>query len=239
MLLLLHYTHGGGGKLSERKPFGLSRAFTLAEVLITLGIIGIVAAMTIPTLIQKTQKQQTITALKKVYSSLQQAVKLSEVDNGSIEDWDFSTGSKVFLENYIISYVSPLKKCFVGSDICWNQKKNLNGSLSYAQSNGIAFILSDGTQVLFWHGVDFYEVIVDINGFKLPNQMGKDVFELQLAKTPATNHTPNLIFIGSNKTREDMIGAKDSNSCNKLGTGLFCGALIQQDGWEIKDDYPW
>ncbi|MBP7212243.1 prepilin-type N-terminal cleavage/methylation domain-containing protein, partial [bacterium] len=47
-------------------------AFTLAEVLITLGIIGIVAALTIPTLMNKSQKQQTVTALKKSYSTFSQ-----------------------------------------------------------------------------------------------------------------------------------------------------------------------
>lgn len=50
-------------------------AFTLAEVLITLGIIGIVAAMTLPALINKYQQKQTITQLQKVYSVLNQALR--------------------------------------------------------------------------------------------------------------------------------------------------------------------
>lgn len=41
-------------------------SFTMAEVLITLGIIGIVAAMTLPALIQKYQKQETSARLKKI-----------------------------------------------------------------------------------------------------------------------------------------------------------------------------
>src|SRR5574344_1078186 len=44
-------------------------AFTLAEVLIVLGIIGIVASMTIPTLMNKVAKQEYLTALKKFYST--------------------------------------------------------------------------------------------------------------------------------------------------------------------------
>lgn len=56
-----------GGKTSHIK--GLL-AFTLAEVLITLGIIGVVAAMTLPTLINNYRKQETIAKLKKVYSVL-------------------------------------------------------------------------------------------------------------------------------------------------------------------------
>ena len=63
-------------------------AFTLAEVLITLGIIGVVAAMTMPALIEHHQKSVISSRLKKFYSSINQAIKLSEVDNGSSEYWD-------------------------------------------------------------------------------------------------------------------------------------------------------
>ncbi len=56
----------------------MKKGFTLAEVLITLGIIGIVAAMTIPTLISKIQKQQIEAQLKENYSVIAQAMKLSE-----------------------------------------------------------------------------------------------------------------------------------------------------------------
>lgn len=62
-------------------------AFTLAEVLITLGIIGVVAAITIPTLIQQHRKQVIETRLKKFYSSVNQAVKLAEVDFGDKKLW--------------------------------------------------------------------------------------------------------------------------------------------------------
>ena len=54
-------------------------AFTLAEVLITLGIIGVVAAMTLPTLIQNYRKQQTTTQLKATYSILSQAFEHAQV----------------------------------------------------------------------------------------------------------------------------------------------------------------
>ena len=65
--------------------------FTLAEVLITLGIIGVVAAMTIPTLITNYQKRETVTRLKSAYAQLQQAIKLSESDNDELGGWDLTT----------------------------------------------------------------------------------------------------------------------------------------------------
>lgn len=67
--------------------------FTLAEVLITLGIIGVVAAMTIPTLISNHQKKQTVVKLQKAISVMNQAYKLSydEVGEPSVtEAWQVS-----------------------------------------------------------------------------------------------------------------------------------------------------
>lgn len=61
--------------------------FTLAEVLITLGIIGVVAAMTIPTLMQTQRKIATQFALKKFYSQRSNAIKPSEVENGVVDKW--------------------------------------------------------------------------------------------------------------------------------------------------------
>ena len=60
----------------------LKRGFTLAEVLITLGIIGVVAAMTLPALVGNYKKAQTISQLKKVYSTLSQSLLSSVYDNG-------------------------------------------------------------------------------------------------------------------------------------------------------------
>lgn len=65
----------------------MNKAFTLAEVLITLGIIGIVAAMTMPSLVGKYRQKTIETRLEKFYSAANQAIKLSEVKNGPKESW--------------------------------------------------------------------------------------------------------------------------------------------------------
>ena len=66
-------------------------AFTLAEVLITLGIIGVVAAMTLPTLIQNYQAKQRVTQLKKVSSVLNQAYLRVKEKYGSVETWGLTS----------------------------------------------------------------------------------------------------------------------------------------------------
>lgn len=65
----------------------MKKAFTLAEVLITLGIIGVVAAMTMPTLIQKQQDVATVSRLEKAYSILSQAVISAQQEYGEIDFW--------------------------------------------------------------------------------------------------------------------------------------------------------
>jgi len=68
--------------------------FTLAEVLITLGIIGVVAAMTIPTLMQKYYEKQTVAKLKETYSILSQALKSASQEEGLPEEWDCNKADK-------------------------------------------------------------------------------------------------------------------------------------------------
>ena len=65
--------------------------FTLAEVLITLGIIGVVAAMTIPSLINNHKKVSTVSRLKHAYSMLAQTIERAKVDYGDPSGWGFDS----------------------------------------------------------------------------------------------------------------------------------------------------
>ncbi len=227
------------------------KAFTLAEVLITLGIIGIVAALTIPTLMQKTQKQQTVVALKKAYSTLQQAVKLSEIDNGSVDDWEFDVSklnAQGFYETYLKPYLSVSKEYFNVSrpeNVSYRQLSGEdNSAWSYYYSSTPKIILNDGTIIAISNlGTNYKLIHVDINGFKKPNQRGKDSFSFVIQPnygvTPYGfgNTYPGEGF-GTTYDRATLI----SNSplgCNKASSGAWCSALILSDGWEMKDDYPW
>uniref|UniRef100_UPI00402A5199 prepilin-type N-terminal cleavage/methylation domain-containing protein n=1 Tax=Candidatus Scatousia sp. TaxID=3085663 RepID=UPI00402A5199 len=93
----------------------MKKGFTLAEVLITLGIIGIVAAMTLPGLNAKYKKNQTVTQLKKAYTVLAQAIKLSEVRNGSLDYWDYKLPAEDFYQNYLANYMSVNNKTITES----------------------------------------------------------------------------------------------------------------------------
>ncbi len=225
------------------------KAFTLAEVLITLGIIGIVAAMTMPVLLGNYRKQQTVAQLKKVYSVLSQAYTMSQNDNGPSEDWINSSQEintenvKKYVQTYWLPYFKSIQECSKSGDCSYNTTAaapngSADSSLALTGNNRYTIILTDGTLIAFvpfswdeeeqtqyWGGNQkFY---VDLNGPKKPNVIGKDVF---------------IFAIYGNKIAGNCMTSSEAyinNECSRSGGGQCCSGKIIRDGWEIKDDYPW
>jgi len=200
-------------------------AFTLAEVLITLGIIGVVAALTLPPLVKNYKKQVIANQLKKAYNTIQNGIKMSEIDNGYMSEWP--AGPSLVMADYYDTYWKPYFKgiricsnmlaCGYGSDVIRNPKKwsGLNWAL-VTGSTRLLFQLADGT-VLFIPksttgagGKITYvnSIYVDVNGPKPPNTYQLDVF-----------------LFGRNSVK---------------GITPTDGALlIMQNGWKIPADYPY
>ncbi len=211
----------------------MKKGFTLAEVLITLGIIGVVAAITMPTLIAHYQKQVTVNQLKKVYTVLSQAVKQSELDNDNAEYWDYTDSPKIFFEKYLKKYLK------INEELEFQSLKE-KGNITYRYLNGgqaggcignnvsYAVILSDGVFLIIdayypTDGSKFRTIAVDINGYKRPNQLGKDVFYLQVVPFKGVIPYP----------------VDDFSSCKKGKVGYSCAQKIIEDSWKITKDYPW
>lgn len=198
-------------------------AFTLAEVLITLGIIGVVASLTIPTLIQKQQEIATATALKKAYSTLSQAYNLTVQDNGTPDNWNLvalnDVDGAVEMINKVAPYLKSIKNCGKQGG-CWPNfmYKNLDnsdwGNISLPGTNVATAQLADGSLLMSWSAgncAHYYgssmalnkvcgQYFIDVNGSKLPNKQGFDVFVFDLTLygiTPAgTASETSDIFSG-------------------------------------------
>ena len=219
-------------------------AFTLAEVLITLGIIGVVAAMTIPTLVANYQKKETVTALKKAYSQLSQAVKMSELENGDKEYWNYDLPAETFMNTYLKPFLKDVEQTN-GFDIHKTiNYKYLNGDRitesSVNDKNNSVIKLSDGTIIFVdgWSsGENIYRgILVDTNGFKKPNILGRDLFAFRI--TPSLGLTPSLEEVDREEALSDKLHmCSKSKSASK--SGYACTLVIMMDGWEIKSDYPW
>lgn len=131
-------------------------AMTLAEVLITLGIIGVVCAFTIPTLIKNTQDAEFKSALQKEVSVLSQATMQMASDNGGTLQGLFQYTNTSLNVNSLITYIPSLKVCNnnVDTNGCWHKNGNWyaydgtknNATNIYLNNGGI--ILKDGSLLL-------------------------------------------------------------------------------------------
>lgn len=186
----------------------MKRGFTLAEVLITLVIIGIIATMTIPSVINAQHDKEILAKLKKTYATLSQVLMLSQSFNGLYTGWGLQDNSdessKNIFDTYIAPYLNSMKMC-VNSDGCWSSSKSKGfdgGNETEAKTSGIggnnvSFILADGTYVsMDIYGSNIETVFgvtenivyptltfaVDLNGDRGPNQIGRDVFMFVLTE---------------------------------------------------------
>ena len=226
--------------------------FTLAEVLITLGVIGVVAALTIPTLINSYEKKATVTRLQKIYAELTESLRMAEVEHGEHASWVFEEDAQGptedFMDNYLLKNIKTIKKCYPASTECWTPPSSSDGTKGYL-SNGFNYnfsaIIASGYSIFVWasQGGEYpthAQIWVDIDGpFKGKNQLGRDVFGF----ITLVSHEPILDFTNYGSERSNIIEDDVKEGCNKNATGslagISCGALIKLDGWEIRDDYPW
>ncbi len=212
-------------------------AFTLAEVLITLGIIGVVASMTLPSLIQSYKERVTVTKVQKAYSILNQAFKRISEEYGEPQDWpgvEKQIGScgecSIAHLNLYSNFISGEK--YIAPRV--NQGKKvigLNGGFFTFSDSRPSLITPDGT-FYFSHlrqcGVYLLttgnrsactmggDILYDIDGEqKGPNQLGKDVFSFVTAQTgvyPA-----------------GMVGSYTVGDCKLNGGGYSCAEYILRE----------
>ena len=125
----------------------------MAEVLITLAIIGIVAALTIPTLIADYQEKVTVTRLKETYSLLSQAYQFAVNKNGSPASWKFGTdmydpNAHVAMANYFKPYLKLSADC-VGKSQEYAKEHCASVPSMILEKNVTAMRLNNGTTIYF------------------------------------------------------------------------------------------
>ena len=247
-------------------------AFTLAEVLITLGVIGVVAALTLPAFINNYEKHLTVTRLKYSYDIFSNMIRRAEADYGDITEWGIdadgrqeydSQNQKIIRTQFTLKYILPYLQ---GAEFTDSRTKTyaeygyktpivmpsgkvfgpLDGFPPIVRlSNGMIVVVTFSTMVTadkktLLSGLLF---AVDINGPSGKNQIGRDVFIFVIpfvVNTKVLFYQYYTVDLESNyirlkpekTTRSFMIDDCKSN-------GMTCGYLIQNDGWQIKDDYPW
>jgi prepilin-type N-terminal cleavage/methylation domain-containing protein len=225
------------------------KAFTLAEVLITLGIIGVVMALVMPNLITKYDKYVTVQKLKKNYATMHSAIKASINDNGELDYWDYSLPTEDFAKKYILPYFKGAKQITSGYSI-----STMTNTIWITGGQRTYYLLADGTIMSVTNttasNYNATTISIDLNGYKKPNRLGKDIFVYAITQSPnkVFDFSGSRLSYNSEITQSREILTRTSataylSSCVNSGRGYYygevCGALIKYDGWKISDDYPW
>ena len=223
-------------------------AFTLAEVLITLVIIGVIAAMTIPTLINKTEKQEFVSRFKKNYAVFSQALNMAQAQNGLLTGWEWSTEQDGFdnIENYILPHLQVAENCKnttnCSLDYNLKRKNNANWVNFKNVTNHYKFVLNDGAAYLVFpkaacieNNTQCLDVHLDINGPKGPNKWGSDIFHFEVY--PYTNDIlPTgfraISYNSATGTWQEKTKSEIDSNCIDVDGGC-CGAKIILDGYKI------
>lgn len=222
------------------------RAFTIAEILLTLVIIGVIAALVIPGLFNGSTARQDYANFMKVYGDVSTAVEKVTFEFGGDLTRAHTGAVNVGIDN-IIRHLKAVRVCNNAPQTpgnCWHsaisQWKTLDGSNDgYINGQNQACILKNGAFVLFQNWVsnctwDGYRVngqnhgcgliYVDTNGFEKPNRWGRDIFTFVLTDKDGLYPHGGVLSVKDNMSRW----------CNTTSTdvenGIACAAKILREG---------
>lgn len=223
----------------------MNKGFTLAEVLITLGIIGIVAAMILPALIQDHRNKVVETRLQKFYTTFNQAIQLAEAEYGDRKYWYIdASGVDLDEEGNPVLGTAEIDKWFnkyLSKFIVIERKVDTDGRMLYYLADGSAFSL----------GVDGNPSLRDISYYVGdPKKCVGSIDETRGICSFWFEYKPDEKNAGwkylYNKGLEpgkynwdgtyNMLLHDSTRGC--INVGSYCTALIQLNGWKIPKDYP-
>lgn len=227
-----------GPLTSQRKS-----AFTLAEVLVTLGIIGVVSAMTVPSLMQNYQRQSYVTQLHKFYNELSQVLLQYQTEKNALNLKEAGLNSQQNAKDLIKSHFKIVVDCGEDNSPCFaDDYKKMNGTNISLPDIGNAFTLASGQSIkIVYNTENAYGYLiafqVDINGQKGPNIQGRDLFEIFVYNTDNGNIIDDLQLTGAvtgpltEEYRETQYETycKAGAASNRHG----CFGKILNDNWQM------
>jgi len=208
----------------------MKKAFSLAEILVTLMIIGVIAGMTIPALRKDSTNKATATNLKKIYSELNHSFSLYLTENYASK----LCRTRIFdetsqFENFVKEKLNVAYTCDESEpEKCFGNDNLVTSTKSYLLTSGIAIAFGEFDTNSCPD--DYAIIFIDTNGPKPPNKGGTDQFMLNvngsgLVQTSNNLNSPNYVE-NAKETCE--------NSQNDYDAAWACAIHIQSNGWEIK-----
>lgn len=239
----------------EIKTGRFFEAFTLAEVLITLGIIGVVAAMTIPTLVSNYQKTQYVSQLQKMTAVLNSGFKqlmantsCNDIPCTGIIGADSNTTIDNLKNANVFDIINSCPLSVMGCHDNYVYPLSNDTALWIPHDHYSMIVFKDGSVLGLYNdtyvncnlsggisqyaSVCFSSAIIDINGSKPPNKFGRDVYRFVLSKNG------EILPIGTVNSTSLWNGNWDSDKTTNcivgVGDGATCFGRIVEQGWEMK-----
>jgi prepilin-type N-terminal cleavage/methylation domain-containing protein len=222
-----------------KKVFG----FTLAEVLITLGIIGVVAALTIPGVIRKYEIKSLESSFKTTYSILSQMTMFMKSEDSGIKTEvavrdlfpKYLKYDKIYTSNTrslgVLGYKTSGFRT-VDNQTYFNPEGHGGGAIIL--NNGSILIPSKRSASNSYSGINWFtstnlNFVVDTNGTKRPNRLGYDVFYFQI--TPQYELLPSnqKEFEGHNSRGAKCCNFSDYSTCISTDNGVSCSYYALKD----------
>ena len=219
-----------------------NKAFTLAETLVVMGIIGVVAALTIPNLSASTGNKENVARVQKAYSTINEAYDRVQAEYGNIKRWparDFdwnSNNATDLIGNRLAEYLKVTKNCGRNTNQgCMpSTLRFLNGTaystggngypLNDGSSSAYKMLLADGSSFGLQVASGVIYMYVDIDGpRKGTATLGKDLFDFYLG---SSGHSNPLRLTTDYDGR--LINSSDLS--NNFTSGLGLGTWILQTG---------
>lgn len=211
------------------------KGFTLAEVLITLSIIGVISAVTLPALQTNVQKQALGTQIAKFYSQLGEGVKRYMADEGLEEiSYDQDFVNKLAKDYLNVTYVCTGdgdESCFASQYLNINNSASgLNRGTILDSGDAIAGILQDGTTFML---SPTGTVIFDVNGTKGPNKIGYDLHGLRISPNGTLNRPDDGMYTNPATYKQEQ--TRQFNNC--ISGSDYMGCLNHLIKNNFKIDY--
>lgn len=197
-------------------------AFTLGEIMITMTIVGVVAAMTIPTLHYQRVKKEYTAKIKNFYSRMENSILDMEMDYGSFRDMKIPTQGNGY--DWYKKHIDP----YMGHQYFDDTKKII--------------YYRDGSSLLTFFTGGCLDVDYDVNADKAPNKQGYDRHRFLYCFTDSSRESwfgNKEIFFGTYGSGQSATGTSRESMINQCKTSpSWCTKLLQNDQWEFKGDYP-
>jgi len=209
-------------------------AFTLAEVLVVITIIGIVASLAIPNLINRYQRQIWISSYLTNYGVVEQSTRMLMENNGGtmLNAWGIANDNKGMYDAYT-PYLNVVKKCEdtnpMGKCLAAYYEDLIGDPIIISGSHYYSVILANGASLMFWAsggaqalGNTNY-IYMDINGVKAPNVWGKDYHILAVYIQPDALKPQNYNVGAGNVI---LYCPNDLKTTTATNVGRTCGLRI-------------